>query len=69
MRMIGPNCVGLMNLHAGLNTTFIYGQPDIGGISFLAQSGAAMGGVVDTMLGKKIGFSHLVSMGNEADPI
>lgn len=67
MRMIGPNCVGLMNLHAGLNTTFIYGQPDIGGISFLAQSGAAMGGVVDTMLGKKIGFSHLVSMGNEAD--
>lgn len=67
MRMIGPNCVGLVNLHTGLNTTFIYGLPDPGGIAFMAQSGAVMGGVVDLVQGKKVGFSHLISMGNEAD--
>ncbi len=67
MRMIGPNCVGLINLHSGLNTTFIYGVPDPGGIGFMAQSGAVMGGVVDLVLGKKVGFSHFISMGNEAD--
>ncbi|HOG59666.1 MAG TPA: acetate--CoA ligase family protein [Anaerolineaceae bacterium] len=67
MRMIGPNCVGLMNLHNGLNTTFIHGVPDAGGIGFMAQSGAVLGGVVDQVLGKKIGFSYFISMGNEAD--
>ena len=67
MRMIGPNCVGLMNLHSGLDITFIHGMPDPGGIGFIAQSGAVMGGVVDQVLGKKIGFSHFISMGNEAD--
>lgn len=67
MRMIGPNCVGLVNLHTGLNTTFIHGLPDKGGIGFMAQSGAVMGGVVDLVAGKKIGFSHFISMGNEAD--
>jgi len=67
MRMIGPNCVGLVNLHTGLNTTFIYGVPDKGGIGFMAQSGAVMGGVVDLVMGKKIGFSHFISMGNETD--
>ncbi len=67
MRLIGPNCVGTMCLSTGLNTTFIYGMPDIGGIGFLSQSGAVCGGVIDFVLGKKIGFSHFISMGNEAD--
>ena len=67
MRMIGPNCVGLMNLYNGLNTTFIDGMPDPGGIGFLSQSGAICGGVVDYVQGKKMGFSHFVSLGNEAD--
>lgn len=67
MRLIGPNCVGLMNLHAGLNTTFINGTPDVGGIGFLSQSGAICGGVVEFVRGKKVGFSHFISMGNEAD--
>lgn len=67
MRLIGPNCVGLMNLHTGLNTTFINGTPDVGGIGFLSQSGAICGGVVEFVRGKKVGFSHFISMGNEAD--
>ena len=67
MRLIGPNCVGLMSLHSGLNTTFIHGVPDTGGIGFLSQSGAVCGGVIDFLLGKKVGFSHFLSLGNEAD--
>ncbi len=67
MRLIGPNCVGAMNLVNGLNTTFIHGTPDVGGIGFLSQSGAICGGVVDFVHGKKVGFSQFLSLGNEAD--
>ena len=67
MRVIGPNCVGVVNLHNGLNTTFINGLPDVGGIGFVSQSGAVCGGVVDLVKGKKIGFSSFTSLGNEAD--
>jgi len=67
MRLIGPNCVGLVNLSNGLNTTFINGVPDLGGIGFLSQSGAVCGGVVDMVRGKRVGFSHFISLGNEAD--
>jgi len=67
IRMIGPNCVGTMNMITGLNTTFINGMPDKGGIGFISQSGALGGGVVSHIVGKGIGFSHLLSLGNEAD--
>jgi acetate---CoA ligase (ADP-forming) len=67
MRLIGPNCVGTMDLHSGLNTTFIYGVPDTGHIAFLSQSGAICGGIVDYVRGKGIGFSNFSSLGNEAD--
>lgn len=67
MRMIGPNCVGTMNLITGLNTTFIRGIPAAGGIGFISQSGAVCGGVVDHVAHQGIGFSHFLSLGNEAD--
>ena len=67
IRLIGPNCVGTMDLSTGLNTTFIHGVPDEGGIGFVSQSGAVCGGVVDFLYGKKVGFSHFISLGNEAD--
>jgi len=67
MRMIGPNCVGTMNLITGLNTTFIRGIPTMGGIGFISQSGAVCGGVVDHVAHQGIGFSHFISLGNEAD--
>lgn len=67
IRLIGPNCVGTMNTVNGLNTTFIQGMPERGGIGFLSQSGAVGGGVVDHILHKGVGFSHFVSLGNEAD--
>lgn len=67
IRLIGPNCVGTMNLVTGLNTTFIKGIPARGGIGFISQSGAVCGGVVDHVVNKGIGFSHFLSLGNEAD--
>ena len=67
IRLIGPNCVGTMNLITGLNTTFIKGVPSTGGIGFISQSGAICGGVVDHFANKGIGFSHFLSLGNEAD--
>lgn len=69
MRMIGPNCVGTMDLYSGLNTTFIHGIPDRGHIGFLSQSGAICGGIVDYVRGKRVGFSCFASLGNEADVI
>ena len=67
MRLIGPNCVGTMDLFTGLNTTFIEGMPAKGSIGFVSQSGAVCGGVVDLIADKGIGFSHFASLGNELD--
>ncbi|MEA3326389.1 MAG: acetate--CoA ligase family protein [Chloroflexota bacterium] len=67
VRLIGPNCVGTLDLHTGLDTTFIEGVPDIGSIGFISQSGAVCGGVVDYIAEKQIGFSHFASLGNELD--
>lgn len=67
MRLIGPNCVGTLDLYSGLNTTFIQGVPETGAIGFISQSGAVGGGVVDYIRNKFIGFSNFASLGNEAD--
>lgn len=67
MRLIGPNCVGTLDQYTGLNTTFIRGVPEKGGIGFVSQSGAVAGGVVDIIREKQIGFSNFSSLGNEAD--
>lgn len=67
MRLVGPNCVGTLDLYSGLNTTFIQGVPERGGIGFVSQSGAVAGGVVDYIRNKQIGFSNFASLGNEAD--
>ena len=67
MRLIGPNCVGTLDLYSGLNTTFVQGVPEKGSIGFVSQSGAVGGGVVDYIRNKWIGFSNFASLGNEAD--
>jgi acetyltransferase len=67
MRMIGPNCVGTLDMYTGLNTTFIQGVPARGGIGFISQSGAMVGGVFETIRQKFIGFSLVATLGNEAD--
>ena len=67
MRIVGPNCVGTVDLYSGLNCTFINGIPTQGGVAFLSQSGAVIGAATDYLLGKGVGFSNFVSLGNEAD--
>ncbi|NLN69948.1 MAG: acetate--CoA ligase family protein [Chloroflexi bacterium] len=67
MRLVGPNCVGTMDLYTGLNSTFVEGVPTRGSIGFVSQSGAVCGGVVDLIGDKGIGFSHFASLGNELD--
>ena len=67
MRVVGPNCVGTVDIRTGLNTTFIKGLPDPGPIAFISQSGAICGGVIDLIADTHIGFSHFASLGNEMD--
>jgi acetate---CoA ligase (ADP-forming) len=67
IRLMGPNGIGVIDTHTPLNTTFIRGMPARGQIAFLSQSGALCGGIIDWIVGRGIGFSRLLSVGNEAD--
>ncbi|HVN55054.1 MAG TPA: acetate--CoA ligase family protein [Anaerolineaceae bacterium] len=67
LRLMGPNGIGVIDTHTPLNTTFVRGMPARGGIAFLSQSGALCGGIIDWIIGRGIGFSRLLSVGNEAD--
>ena len=67
MRIMGPNGIGVMDMHTPLNTTFVKGMPPKGSIAFLSQSGALCGGIIDWTIGRGIGFSRFLSVGNEAD--
>jgi acetyl coenzyme A synthetase (ADP forming)-like protein len=66
-RVMGPNGIGVIDTFTPLNTTFVRGMPPRGHIAFLSQSGALCGGVIDWTMGRGIGFSRLLSVGNEAD--
>lgn len=67
MRVVGPNCVGTIDVRTGLDSTFIKGLPPAGPIAFISQSGAICGGVIDLIINSRIGFSHFASLGNEMD--
>jgi acetyl coenzyme A synthetase (ADP forming)-like protein len=67
MRLIGPNCVGIMDLTSALNTTFLTGAPPPGRVGFVSQSGGVCSGGIAYLTGKNIGMSRFVSLGNEAD--
>jgi acetyltransferase len=67
MRLMGPNGIGVIDTHTPLNTTFVRGTPPRGHIAFVSQSGALCGGIIDWTIGRGIGFSRFLSVGNEAD--
>ena len=67
VRIVGPNCLGLMVPGIGLNAGFAHLDPLPGRIAFVAQSGAIVTSVLDWATGRGIGFSHLVSLGDMAD--
>jgi len=67
MRIIGPNCLGLIDTVCSLNASFAAGMPQQGGIAFMSQSGALCTAILDWALATHIGFSRFVSFGNKAD--
>jgi acetyltransferase len=67
MRIIGPNCLGLMNPHTGLNATFASTIARPGNLGFISQSGALCTAVLDWSLSENVGFSAFVSIGSMLD--
>ena len=67
MRLIGPNCLGIMNPAIGLNATFAKGMPRAGNVAFLSQSGALLTAILDWSQREEVGFSAIVSTGSMLD--
>ncbi|HEY4691352.1 MAG TPA: bifunctional acetate--CoA ligase family protein/GNAT family N-acetyltransferase [Anaerolineae bacterium] len=67
MRIIGPNCLGVMNPHTGLNATFAANIARPGNVGFISQSGALCTAVLDWSLRENVGFSAFVSIGSMLD--
>jgi acetyl coenzyme A synthetase (ADP forming)-like protein len=67
VRVVGPNCLGVIFPHLGINTTFDPIAPLPGSIGFIAQSGAVITTFVDWATAEGIGFSSVISVGNQID--
>lgn len=67
MRILGPNCVGLLAPHAKLNASFAHIAARKGELAFVSQSGALVTAMLDWAEARQIGFSHFVSLGEHAD--
>jgi acetyltransferase len=67
IRLIGPNCVGVIDSYTPLNATFAAGTPPKGPIAFSSQSGALGIAILDTAQAGRLGLSKFVSLGNKAD--
>jgi acetyltransferase len=67
LRIQGPNCIGLMVPGIGLNAGFSHQPPLAGDLAFLSQSGALITAIIDWARGHRVGFSHVVSLGDMAD--
>ena len=67
MRIVGPNCLGVMNPISGLNATFAAGMARKGHVAFISQSGALCTAVLDWSFKENVGFSAFVSVGSMLD--
>ncbi len=67
MRLVGPNCLGIMNPTIGLNATFAKSSPKTGNVAFLSQSGALLTSILDWSEREEVGFSAIVSTGSMLD--
>ena len=67
MRLIGPNCLGIMNPAIGLNATFAKEAPRAGSVAFLSQSGALLTAILDWSYREEVSFSAIVSTGSMLD--
>ena len=67
MRILGPNCLGIMRPHTGLNATFAASMARPGSVGFLSQSGALCTAILDWSFREHVGFSAFVSLGSMLD--
>jgi len=67
LRIIGPNCLGVVNSRAKLNASFASQKPQSGKMAFLSQSGAICSAILDLSIQENIGFSYFVSLGSMLD--
>ncbi|WGI27287.1 bifunctional acetate--CoA ligase family protein/GNAT family N-acetyltransferase [Halomonas alkaliantarctica] len=67
MRIVGPNCLGILLPHRGINASFAHIMPQKGDIAFVTQSGAVATSILDWASARGIGFSHVVSLGSMSD--
>ncbi len=67
LRIIGPNCLGIMNPLAGINATFANAMAKPGNVAFISQSGALLTAVLDWSFQENVGFSSIVSLGSMLD--
>jgi acetyl coenzyme A synthetase (ADP forming)-like protein len=67
VRMMGPNCLGVLNTDNSMNATFAPSMPPQGKISVLSQSGALCVAILDWAAHQKLGLGKVVSIGNKAD--
>jgi acetyltransferase len=67
IRIVGPNCLGIMAPGMKLNATFAAGMPNPGKLAFISQSGAVCSAILDLSYKEGIGFSHFVSIGSMLD--
>ena len=67
MRLIGPNCLGVMSPRIGMNATFAKDAPKAGNVAFLSQSGALLTAILDWSHKEEVGFSAIVSTGSMLD--
>ena len=67
LRVVGPNCLGVMNPMIGLNATFAQRMALPGNVAFLSQSGALLTAILDWSLSERVGFSAFVSTGSMLD--
>ncbi|KAF1700437.1 bifunctional acetate--CoA ligase family protein/GNAT family N-acetyltransferase [Pseudoxanthomonas suwonensis] len=67
LRIVGPNCLGVMAPHAGLNASFAARSPLPGDLALVSQSGAIAAGLVEWGAARSIGFSAVVSLGDALD--
>jgi len=67
MRLIGPNCLGIMMPGANLDASFSAHMPGAGNLALISQSGAIAAGMVDWAAQRAVGFSGIVSIGDQLD--
>ncbi|MDE2488593.1 MAG: bifunctional acetate--CoA ligase family protein/GNAT family N-acetyltransferase [Alphaproteobacteria bacterium] len=67
MRIVGPNCLGVISPARGINASFAHRMPDAGRIALVAQSGAVAAALIDWAAPHGVGFSHVVTVGDSAD--